>query len=323
METFLVTGCAGFIGSSIAEALLKRGYKVIGIDAFLDNYPRAIKEYNLMVLRRFRDFIFLEADIMSLDLDTVLRKVDYIIHEAAQPGVRSSWGNMFDSYVRNNILATQKLLEACIRTRPKKFVFASSSSVYGNAKRYPIREDDPLNPVSPYGVTKLAAEKLCLAYTANFDIPLVCLRYFTVYGPRQRPDMAIHRFLRSALLGQPIVIYGDGTQARDFTYVEDVVNATIEAALSDIEGTVLNIGSGNPVRLLDLVKHISDILGQEVEVIYDEEQKGDVKTTFADISRAQKLLGYSPQTDLEDGLRAELDWIKTLYTHLNKLQHHR
>ena len=319
MEAFLVTGCAGFIGSSVAEALLKMGYKVIGVDAFVNNYPKEIKEYNLAALRRFKNFVFLEADIMALDLEALLKKVNYVIHEAAQPGVRSSWGNMFDSYLRNNVLATQRLLEACTRVKPKKFVFASSSSVYGNAKQYPVKEDAPLNPISPYGVTKLAAEKLCLAYMANFDIPIVCLRYFTVYGPRQRPDMAIHKFLRNALFGQPIIIYGDGTQARDFTYISDVVIATIRAATSDVEGMILNIGSGDSVRLLDLVKHISNVVEKEVKVVLKEEQRGDVRMTLADISKAKELLDYKPETNLVDGLKAELDWVVALYTHLGQL----
>ena len=319
METFLVTGCAGFIGSSVAEALLRMGHKVIGVDAFVNNYPKEIKEYNLAALRRFENFVFLKADIMALDLETLLRKVDYIIHEAAQPGVRTSWGRTFNSYVRNNVLVTQRLLEACTRVKPKKFVFASSSSVYGDAKQYPVKEDTPLNPISPYGVTKLAAEKLCLAYMANFDIPVVCLRYFTVYGPRQRPDMAIHKFLKNALLGQPITIYGDGMQARDFTYISDVTTATIRAAISDVEGVTLNIGSGNPVRLLDLVKLISHLVEKEVEIIFKERWKGDVRVTFADISKARELLDYRPKTDLMNGLKAELDWIVALYTHLGQL----
>jgi len=313
MTSFLITGCAGFIGSSVAEALLREGHKVIGIDVFLNNYPREIKEHNLMALRRFKNFSFIEADITAIDLSRVLRKVDYVIHEAAQPGVRTSWGEMFDSYLKNNVLATQRLLEACTKARLKKFVFASSSSVYGNARRYPTREDDPLNPISPYGVTKLAAERLCLAYMANFELSVVCLRYFTIYGPRQRPDMAIHKFLRSALLGRPITIYGDGSQERDFTYVGDVVEATIRAATWDVEGEVMNIGNGKPIRLLELLDMISDLVGRELEVIFMEEQKGDVRVTFADISKARKLLGYKPNTRLEEGLEEELKWISSIY----------
>jgi len=313
MASFLITGCAGFIGSSVAEALLREGHKVIGIDIFLNNYPREIKEHNLMALRRFKNFSFIEADITAIDLSRVLRKVDYVIHEAAQPGVRTSWGEMFDSYLKNNVLATQRLLEACTKARLKKFVFASSSSVYGNARRYPTREDDPLNPISPYGVTKLAAERLCLAYMANFELSVVCLRYFTIYGPRQRPDMAIHKFLRSALLGRPITIYGDGSQERDFTYVGDVVEATIRAATWDVEGEVMNIGNRKPIRLLELLDMISDLVGRELEVIFMEEQKGDVRVTFADISKARKLLGYKPNTRLEEGLEEELKWISSIY----------
>ena len=317
MASFLITGCAGFIGSSIAEALLREGHRVIGVDVFLDNYPREMKEYNIMALRRFKEFFFIEADIMSIDLLTILRRVDYVIHEAAQPGVRTSWGQTFDSYLRNNVLATQRLLEACTKVKLKKIVFASSSSVYGNARRYPTREDDPLDPISPYGVTKLAAEKLCLAYMANFDLPIVCLRYFTVYGPRQRPDMAIHKFLRNALLGRPIVIYGDGSQARDFTYVGDAVEATIRAATWDVEGEVMNIGSGRPIRLLELTELISDIVERDVEIVFDERQKGDVDITFADISKAKDLLDYHPHTGLREGLKAELAWLSKLYAHLN------
>ncbi len=313
MASFLITGCAGFIGSSIAEALLREGHRVIGVDVFLDNYPREMKEYNIMALRRFKGFFFIEADIMSIDLLTILRRVDYVIHEAAQPGVRTSWGQTFDSYLRNNVLATQRLLEACTKVKLKKFVFASSSSVYGNAGRYPTKEDDPLDPISPYGVTKLAAEKLCLAYFVNFGLPIVSLRYFTVYGPRQRPDMAIHKFMKNALLKRPIVVYGDGSQKRDFTYVGDVVEATLAAAFSDVEGETVNIGSGRPVRLLELIGMISDLIGRDLEVIFTEEQKGDVRTTFADISKAKELLGYKPRTGLEEGLEEELRWLSALY----------
>jgi len=314
----LVTGCAGFIGSHLTEVLLSKGYNVIGVDCLTPYYSQKVKEYNLSSLLkndRFR-FIKLDLSVASInDLVQLVGRVDFVVHEAAQPGVRSSWGVGFEEYVRHNVLATQKLLEACVRAgNVKRFVFASSSSIYGNVKEVPIREDVYPKPYSPYGVTKLAAESLCRAYFENYGLPMVMLRYFTVYGPRQRPDMAFHRFIKAMLKGEPIQIYGDGSQMRDFTYVEDVIEATVLAMEVDdrILGEVINIGSSRPIKLLDAVKTISDIIGVEPQIVFSEPKKGDVRVTYADISKARKLLGWKPKTDLIYGPEKQVEWMKKL-----------
>ena len=314
----LVTGCAGFIGSHVAERLVAEGHKVVCIDAFTDYYSPRIKKFNISRLLGAKDFILIERDINEIPLDelrNLMKHVDIVIHEAAQPGVRSSWGMEFEKYVRHNVLATQRLLEASIGTGIRRFVYASSSSVYGNQPSMPLREDMLPRPYSPYGVTKLAAENLANAYYENYGVPVVMLRYFTVYGPRQRPDMAFHRFILAILKGEPIVVYGDGRQMRDFTYVEDVVEATLKAAFSDnkdVIGTVINIGSGRPIQLIDVIKLLEDIIGVEAKIVYTEQAKGDVKATYADISRANKLLDWKPKTSIREGLEKEVAWVKLL-----------
>ena len=315
MDYVLVTGCAGFIGSHLAKALLLRGYSVVGVDCLTPYYSQKIKQHNLSSLLKNDKFIFVKLDLSAASIDNLaqlVRKVNVIIHEAAQPGVRSSWGGDFEIYVRHNVLATQKLLEAIVKARSvKRFVYVSSSSVYGDVKEVPIKEDVYSKPYSPYGVTKLAAENLCRAYFENFGIPVVILRYFTVYGPRQRPDMAFHRFIKSMLRSEPIHIYGDGSQMRDFTYIDDVVNATIRAIeADDVVNEVINVGSGSPVKLIDTVNLIADILGIEPKIVFEEEKKGDVRITYADISKARRLLGWKPRTRLKDGLEEEAKWIR-------------
>jgi UDP-glucose 4-epimerase len=250
-ETALVTGVAGFIGSHLAEELLHRGYSVVGIDCFTDYYPREIKETNLANLMVNENFKFIKADLLDVNFKDL--NVDYIFHMAAQPGVRASWGKSFQVYVKDNILVTQKLLEDFLDSEIKKFVFASSSSVYGDVAELPIREDALPKPISPYGVTKLAAENLCHLYWKNYGIPIVSLRYFTVYGPRQRPDMAIHKFVKAMLEDKEIVIYGDGNQTRDFTYISDAVEGTILAAKSNLEGEVFNIGGGSRTSVNQII----------------------------------------------------------------------
>ena len=262
----LITGCAGFIGSHLAETLLSEGYSVFGVDCLTPYYSQKIKQYNLNSLLKSDGFKFVRLDLSASSIDhlvQLVRKADVVVHEAAQPGVRSSWGVDFEIYIRHNVLATQKLLEAGVRSESvKRFVYASSSSVYGNIREVPLREDMTPRPYSPYGVTKLAAENLCKVYHDNFGIPVVVLRYFTVYGPRQRPDMAFHRFIKAMFRGESIHIYGDGGQIRDFTYVGDVVDATIKAIESDdVVGEVINIGSSRPVKFINAVNLIANILG--------------------------------------------------------------
>ena len=314
----LVTGCAGFIGSHICERLISLGYKVMGIDAFTNYYSTELKRYNLTKLLGNDCFNLLEQDLSQVSVDylsNIVRKVDYIIHEAAQPGVRYSWGSSFTSYVTHNIIATQNLLEATVKANNiKRLVYASSSSVYGNQLKIPLREDMYPKPYSPYGVTKLTAELLCLTYFENHNIPVVNLRYFTVYGPRQRPDMAFHKFIKNMFNNQPIEIYGDGTQMRDFTYVDDVVDATIKAMESnDAVGETINIGSSNPVKLNDVIKLLGDIIGTEPRILYKKRQMGDVNVTFADIRKAKDILYWTPKTSLKNGLERQVEWMREIF----------
>jgi UDP-glucose 4-epimerase len=309
----LVTGCAGFIGSHLCENLCEEGAYVIGIDRFSDYYPREFKERNLKNLRELENFNLIEADILDLNLKELIDGVEYVFHEAAQAGVRASWGSQFEIYVKDNILATQKLLEA-YREAPylKKFVFASSSSVYGDTRELPMQEDSILKPVSPYGATKLAAEKLCYLYFKNFGVPTVSLRYFTVYGPRQRPDMAFHKFIKAMLTGDKIEIYGDGKQTRDFTYVSDAVDATI-SAINAPSGEVFNIGGGSRVALVEIIRLLEEIVGKKANVVFSSEQKGDVKHTFASTEKAKELLNFNPSFSLERGLKEEIRWMENIY----------
>lgn len=311
----VVTGVAGFIGSHLAEQLLALGWQVIGIDCFTGNYPRHVKEANLIQLLQDSQFQFCEGDLVQLDLRTILQGVEVLFHEAGQPGVRTSWGDDFAEYVRNNILATQRLLQAVQdATKLKQFVFASSSSVYGDAQAFPTLEDMPPKPVSPYGVTKLACEHLIRTYHHSFGIPAVILRYFTAFGPRQRPDMAFHRFIAAALERRSICLYGNGEQSRDFTYVSDIVQANLLALNVSGEAQIFNIGAGNPLSMNQMLQVLEDIIGRPVEVCFASQQKGDVLHTYADISKASKQLGYAPRVSLSDGLKAEVDWM--IRTHL-------
>jgi len=252
----LVTGTAGFIGSHLTAALLDRGTAVVGIDCFTDYYARALKEANLAVNAGRPEFEFVESSIQTADLGALLDGVTHVFHLAAQAGVRKSWGRDFRTYTEHNVDASQRLLEACVGRPIQKFVYASSSSLYGDAKTIPVAEDALPRPLSPYGVTKLAAEHLCQLYWANHRVPTTSVRYFTVYGPRQRPDMAFHRFITAALTDQPITVYGDGSQTRDFTFVADAVAATIAAGDCGVPGRAYNVGGGSRVS----VQHVLDIL---------------------------------------------------------------
>lgn len=300
----LITGCAGFVGSHLAEKLLEEGHEVTGIDCFTDYYPRAIKESNIKKARVHKNFTFIEEDIVNI---SEFPDVDYVFHQAAQAGVRASWGKSFEIYTRNNILATQKLLEYYKDSNLKKFVYASSSSIYGNVDELPIHEETPKKPFSPYGVTKLAAENLCSLYFTNYGTPTVSLRYFTVYGPRQRPDMAINKFVHAALRGDAIEEYGDGNQTRDFTYISDVINANLLAATSDVVGENFNIGGGSRISVNDLVRLIEDAIGKNVKVKRAGTQKGDVRDTYADTSKARKMINYLPVVRIDKGVKMYVD----------------
>jgi nucleoside-diphosphate-sugar epimerase len=311
-ETCLVTGVAGFIGSHLAEALIARGYRVIGVDSFVDYYPRAAKESNLAHLRPASNFLFREVDLRSVDMTTLLEGVDFVFHLAAQAGVRSSWGESFSPYVEHNVLATQRLLEAALRTGVKRVIYASSSSVYGNAPLQPVREDSPVFPISPYGVTKLAAEHLCRLYTVEHGLPTVSLRFFTVYGPRQRPDMALHKFIRALLCADPITIFGDGEQSRDFTYVGDIVAACLAAMHRGHPGAWYNLGGGTRVTVNEVIRLLQDITGKTARLQYNPRQYGDAAHTAADTTAARSELGFSPHFSLIDGLHLETDWLAEL-----------
>ncbi len=307
--THLVTGVAGFIGSQLAEALLEEGHDVLGIDGFTPYYERAIKDANLSELRNRDDFRLVEADLREADLVELLDGVDVVYHQAAQPGVRLSWSEGFATYDSCNVLATQRLLEAARQTGVGRFVYASSSSVYGNADAYPVSESDLPRPHSPYGVTKLAAEHLCGLYAANHGVATVALRYFTVYGPRQRPDMAFHRLIEGALDGEPFPLYGDGSHVRDFTYVGDVVRANVLAGTAHVEpGTVVNVCAGGSTVLRDVIDAVGDAVGSPVPIEQHAEQAGDVQRTGGSNEAARRLLGWEPQTSLADGIAAQVAW---------------
>jgi UDP-glucose 4-epimerase len=309
----LVTGVAGFIGSTLAERLLADGAEVVGLDCFTDYYPRAMKERNIAPLGRREGFSFIESTIQAADLRALLSDRTHVFHLAAQAGVRKSWGRDFAVYTVNNIEATQVLLEAaCNAPSLERFVYASSSSVYGDSVPIPMREDARPQPVSPYGVSKLAAEQLCYLYYANHRVPTVSLRYFTVYGPRQRPDMGFHRFLSATMRGEPIALYGDGEQTRDFTFVHDAVAATVAAAIRGVPGRVYNIGGGSRVSINEVLKMIGGVVGRMPLVAGDPAQKGDMRHTFADTWLARMDLGFDPKVGLEQGLTAEYQWLKEI-----------
>jgi UDP-glucuronate 4-epimerase len=310
--TVLVTGVAGFIGSTLAERLLCDGHEVVGIDNFSDYYDREIKESNLSRLADADNFTLVEEDLNKAELEALLDRVEVVYHQAGQPGVRKSWGTDFANYVDANISATQRLLEAVRHSAPRlrRFVYASSSSVYGNAERYPTQESDRPQPRSPYGVTKLAAEHLVTLYAANFGVPSISLRYFTVYGPRQRPDMAFNRFISLARRGQPLPVHGDGSQIREFTYVDDIVEANVCAGEVSVEpGTVVNLSGGTSISVNDVLDLLEKIHGEPLAVDRGEPALGDVFRTGGSTERAKALLGWEPRIGIDDGLALEYDWL--------------
>ncbi|GAA2759417.1 NAD-dependent epimerase/dehydratase family protein [Actinopolymorpha rutila] len=309
---YLVTGVAGFIGSQVAERLLPRATELIGVDCFTANYPRAVKEENLRHLRPKPNFSLLEADLGVADLPAILSGVDVVVHQAGLPGVRPSWGRGFSEYVAHNVVATQRLLEAARNVGVRRFVYASSSSVYGNAASYPTSEEAVPRPFSPYGVTKLAGEHLCGTYGANYGLSTVALRYFTVYGPRQRPDMAFHRFVEAGCRGTEINVYGSGEQVRDFTHVDDVVRANVLATEADLPpGKVLNIAGGSRVDVNTVLTLLAGLVQTPLRVTRVDHQAGDVEETWATCDEARRLLGWTPTVELVDGLASQVDWHRT------------
>lgn len=316
----VVTGAAGFIGSSLVDRLLADGWEVIGIDSFVPYYPRLLKERNLSAALANPHFLFLEGDLRDVVVGRhpgvspaqIFEGADVVFHQAAQAGVRASWGRDFNIYCDNNILATQVLLEACRHYSGIRIVYASSSSVYGETCKFPMEETDLPAPVSPYGVSKLAAEHLMNLYHANYGIHTVSLRYFTVYGPRQRPDMAFHKLCRAALTGGEFVLYGSGDQSRDFTFIDDIVEANLAAARSGKAGGVYNLGGGTRISMNDVIALVEELSGRRVSVKRIDRHAGDVTHTGACVARAQRDLGFAPQVNLCTGLARELEFIETV-----------
>jgi UDP-glucose 4-epimerase len=309
----LVTGAAGFIGSHLTERLLAEGHTVTGVDCFTDYYDTALKRRNLEKALANPRFRLLEIDLGAADL-AELPDVSVVFHQAAQAGVRASWGRDFASYVHHNVLATQRLLERYKETTLERFVYASSSSVYGDAERYPTDEDLLPRPFSPYGVTKLAGEHLVLLYGRNFGLPVAALRYFTVYGPRQRPDMAFHKFCRAMILGQPIVVFGDGRQSRDFKFIDDAIEANVRAWRQSATQGVYNVGGGSQVDVLETIAMLEKALGVKAKIDFQPRPPGDPLRTRADATRIQRDLGFAPSVPIERGLAAEAEWSRSLYS---------
>jgi nucleoside-diphosphate-sugar epimerase len=307
----LITGGAGFIGSHLAERCLERGWRVVAVDAFTDYYDEQIKRRNVACALESPGYDLIEADLLELDLEKLVRPATAVFHLAAQPGVRISW-QQFDLYTRLNVIATHQLLEAARNASLERLVIASSSSIYGDAETLPTREDAIPRPVSPYGVTKVATEQLAHVYWRNFGVPTVCLRYFTVYGPRQRPDMAFNRLIALALGGEPFEVYGDGEQTRDFTFVADAVAGTVLASERGTPGAAYNIGGGSRRSMNSVLETVSSLLGRPVERVYRQRQRGDARDTAADITRAREDLGYDPAYEFHAGLESQLAWQQAL-----------
>ena len=308
----VVTGAAGFIGSHLVDGLLRGGHPVVGVDR-RDPSSDELAALNLAAALANPLFTFIEADIACADVVSLVSGAEAVFHLAAVPGVRLSWGSRFAEYATTNIVGTQRLLAACERGGVRRLVYASSSSVYGSVASV-SRECDLTRPVSPYGVTKLAGEQLCMAHASRADsvLTVVALRYFTVYGPRQRPDMAIGRILSGALTGARYTLFGDGSQRRDFTYVDDVVDATLSAADGGVPSTVVNVGGGAPVSLADAIAVAREVTGNPVPLTAVSARAGDVSATAADLSLASALLGYRPRIDLRAGMWRHADWLRQL-----------
>ena len=305
----VVTGAAGFIGSTLASRLLDDGWSVRGVDSFTAYYDQAAKRRNVALLLGRPGFELVEDDLSTLAIAQLIEGADVVFHQAAQPGVRNSWAEGFGLYDEANIRVTQRLLEAARGAALQRIVFASSSSVYGNPTRVPTLETDPLRPFSPYGVTKLAGEHLCRAYADNFDVPVTILRYFTVYGPQQRPDMATYRLIEAARRGTKFPLFGDGSQIRDFTFVDDIVSANVLAGQAMLSpGEVINVAGGSSTRLRDLVELVSSAVGSHVDIDWRDAQAGDVQQTGGDVRKAAELLGWAPQVSLAAGVERQVEW---------------
>lgn len=312
MTRVLVTGAVGFIGYHLSGRLCTEGYEVAGVDCFLDNYRREYKEANLTSLLEFDAFTFVEGNLTTIELAPLLDGVAGVFHLAARPGVRESWTRHFDDYLTNNVLATQKILEA-VRDRPDVLmIYASSSSVYGDAEELPVTEETPPRPVSPYGATKLAAEDMVDLYRRAYGERVTTLRLFSVYGPRQRPDMAVHKFLKAVAAGEPITMFGDGSSGRDYTYVDYAVEACVNVFRKGLAGKVFNVASGKVTTLADLVGAVEDVLGKKARVERLPAQPGDARVTHADISRLHRAIGFEPVLDIREGISRQAASMKEM-----------
>jgi len=308
LSIWLVTGCAGFIGSHLVEALTDRGDEVVGVDAFTDYYSRDLKALNIGHANDTDNFTAVAGDLTALELDSLLAGVDGVFHLAAQPGVRGSWGETFSTYLRDNVLATQRLFEAAAK-RQLRVVFASSSSIYGNAETYPTPETTRPMPISPYGVTKLACEQLAETYASSLGLDFCALRYFTVYGPRQRPDMAFARICRALVTGASFRVFGTGEQSRDVTYVGDAVSATVAAMHGGLPGRAYNVGGGVETSLREVIELSQRLTGKRLNVESASVAVGDVRRTSADTTLIRQDFGWKAETSLEEGLAAQIDWV--------------
>lgn len=310
----IVTGAAGFIGSHLTEALLAEGHSVVGLDYKSQSQDRSAMPDHLKHLKRHPNFQLRSDNLLQIDLEPCLEDAEVVFHLAGIAGVRNSWGTNFSEYLDANILLTQRILEACKKaTKLKKLVYASSSSVYGGGAGEYSSELSPTRPISPYGLTKLAGEQLCSLYYKQYGIPFSAMRYFTVYGPRQRPDMGFHRFMKAAFLDLPLTIYGDGQQTRDFTYVSDVVKANMSAMNCNKHGTIFNVGGIETASINDIIGRIERLSGKKLKLQYVPAQPGDPITTRADISFAKLELGYHPVVSLDEGMAQQWSYISELY----------
>ncbi|MBU1033807.1 SDR family NAD(P)-dependent oxidoreductase [Patescibacteria group bacterium] len=313
MATILVTGVAGFIGSSVARALLEKGNSVIGIDEVNDYYNQEWKKANLAKLKENNNFSFFKLDIRNLDnlrKDLSKYKIDAIVHLAARAGVRPSIADPL-LYEEVNIRGTINLLKIAKENQIKQFVFASSSSVYGNQSKVPFSETDPVNePISPYAASKKAGEMFCHTYAHLYDINCICLRFFTVYGPNGRPDMAPYMFTKAILEGKTIKKFGDGQTRRDYTYIDDIVSGVVAAINLDRKFEIINLGNSNPITLNEFIDTLEKITGKKMQIEQLPMQPGDVDQTFADVAKAKKLLGYEAKTSFEEGMKKFVEWYK-------------